>query len=379
MCENDTSLYEQIYSFSNIKRAFYDSRHGKLNNISANKFEINMLSECVRLSDELKNKTYSAGRTTRFKVYYPKERDIESSTFQDKVVQHSYCDNVLYPTICDRLIYDNFASQYGKGTSFGLDRLKLQLRYYFFSNKANAEEYRRKHGLPFVPVEQGHYADGWILKCDIRKFFAHIEHESVKEKLQKLFSDEDVKWLSGVIIDSVSISDNTGLPIGYQSSQLYALVLLNGLDHLVKEKLHIKGYGRYVDDFYLIHHSKSYLKECLCIIKDYLSKYGLELNEKTQILPMKNGIDFLGFHTYITDTGKVICKLRKRSKENMKCKLRRLAQDYQNGLISLDKIIEYYGSWRSHASYGNTYHLLRNMDDYFYKLIGLPYEDCLCA
>lgn len=110
--------------------------------------------------------------------------------------------------------------------------------------------------------------------------FAHINHEAVKEKLKKLFVDKDIKWLSDTIIDSVSASDGVGLPIGYQSSQLYALVLLNGLDHLVKEKLHIKGYGRYVDDFYLIHKDKKYLQECLVIIRDYLSEYGLELNEK---------------------------------------------------------------------------------------------------
>lgn len=96
-----------------------------------------------------------------------------------------------------------------------------------------------------MSVEEGHYADGWILKCDIRKFFAHIDHEAVKEKLEKLFVDKDIKWLSDTIIDSVSISDGVGLPIGYQSSQLYALVLLNELDHLVKEKLHIQGYGKW--------------------------------------------------------------------------------------------------------------------------------------
>lgn len=363
-------MYDSIYNFSNIKRAFYDARHGKLNNSSANRFEINMLSECVRLSDELKEKRYSPGKSTKFKVYYPKERDIESSTFQDKVVQHSYCDNVLYPEICNRLIYDNFASQYGKGTRFGLDRLKEHLRHYFFSNKARAEKYRRDNGLPLVPVEQGHYADGWILKCDIRKFFAHINHDKVKEKLVKLFSDEDIKWLSDTIIDSVSINDGVGLPIGYQSSQLYALILLNGLDHLIKEKLHIKGYGRYVDDFYLIHEDKQYLQYCLGVIKDYLDEYGLELNEKTQVLPIKNGIDFLGFHTYLTDTGKVICKVRKRSKENMKRKLRKFARGYHNGLISMNKVRASYGSWRAHASYGNTYHLIQNMDQYYFKLFG---------
>lgn len=366
-------MYNSIYNFSNIKRAFYSARHRKLNNPSANRFEINMLSECVRLSDELRYKKYTTGKSTKFKVYYPKERDIESSTFQDKVVQHSYCDNVLYPTICNRLIYDNFASQYGKGTRFGLDRLKRQLRHYFFSNKAEAEKYRKENGLPLVSVEEGHYADGWILKCDIRKFFAHIDHEAVKEKLKKLFVDTDIKWLSDTIIDSVSISDGVGLPIGYQSSQLYALVLLNGLDHLVKEKLHIKGYGRYVDDFYLIHKDKKHLQKCLVIIRDYLSEYGLELNEKTQIFPLRNGIDFLGFHTYLTDTGKVICKVRKRSKDNMKRKMKKYAKDYKAGLISIEKARLSYGGWRAHASYGNTHHLIQDMDRYYEKLFGEPF------
>lgn len=67
--------------------------------------------------------------------------------------------------------------------------------------------------------------------------------------------------------------------------------------------MQIKYYGRYVDDFYLIHEDKEYLKACLCVIEQYLSEYGLKLNNKTQIFPIKNGIDFIGFHTYLTDTG----------------------------------------------------------------------------
>lgn len=367
-------MYDRVYNFSNIKRAFYCSRHGKLNNPSANKFEINMLSECVALSDKLRSKEYSTGKSTKFKVYYPKERDIESSSFIDKVVQHSYCDNVLYPAVNEKFITDNYASQYNKGTAFGLDRLKCHLRHYFFSNKAIAEKYRKENGLPLVPVEEGHYADGWILKCDIKKFFSHINHDVVKEKVHKIFSDNDVLWLSDTIIDSVSVNNGVGLPIGYQSSQLYALLLLNGLDHFVKEKLHIKGYGRYVDDFYLIHKDKSYLQHCLNVIQDYLSQYGLELNRKTQIFPIKNGIDFLGFHTYITDSGKVICKLRKRSKENMKRKLKKFAEEYKAGMRSIENIRASYGSWRSFASYGNTHHLIRNMDEYYYKLFGQQFN-----
>lgn len=219
-------------------------------------------------------------------------------------------------------------------------------------------------------VEDGHYADGWILKCDIKKFFAHINHEVVKEKLDKLFSDTDMRWLSDTIIDSVSANDGVGLPIGYQSSQLYALVLLNSLDHLVKEKLHIKGYGRYVDDFYLIHEDKSYLQYCLSVITEHLSQYGLELNAKTQIIPLKNGIDFLGFHTYLTDTGKVICKLRKRSKDSVRRKLKKFSKEYEAGRMSIDTIRRCYAGWRMYASYGNTRNLIRQMDNYYSELFG---------
>ena len=137
--------------------------------------------------------------------------------------------------------------------------------------------------------------------------------------------------------------------------------------------MHIKGYGRYVDDFYLIHKDKKHLQKCLVIIRDYLSEYGLELNEKTQIFPLRNGIDFLGFHTYLTDTGKVICKVRKRSKDNMKRKMKKYAKDYKAGLISIEKARLSYGGWRAHASYGNTHHLIQDMDRYYEKLFGEPF------
>lgn len=368
-------MYDRIYNFSNIKRAFYDARHRKLRNPAANKFEINLLSECIALSDELKNKQYRTGKSTKFKVYYPKERDIESSTFRDKVVQHSYCDNVLYPVVSKRFIYDNYASQYNKGVHFGLDRLQHHLRHYFFSRKSANEAYRKKNNLPLIRVEDGHYADGWILKCDIKKFFAHINHDAVKEKLRKLLDDSDVRWLSDTIIDSVGAGDGVGLPIGYQSSQLYALILLNNLDHMIKEKLHIKGYGRYVDDFYLIHKDKAYLQHCLTVIREYLSKYGLELNAKTQIFPLKNGIDFLGFHTYLTDTGKVICKLRKCSKDAMRRKLKAFSKKYAAGEMTMARIRASYGSWRKHASYGDTHHLIRKMDEYYRQLFGMDFQD----
>ena len=317
------------------------------------------------MSDQLQNKQYKVGQTTKFKVYYPKERDIETSPFKDKVVQHSLCDNVLYKVIEPSFIYDNCASQVNKGRSFGAQRLKRHLQNYFFSRKAAHEKYLKENGLPRIHVEDGHYADGWVLKCDIRKYFAHINHDLLIDILRGYFQEEDIIALMKTILDS---TPNPGIPIGFQTSPLLALLLLNEFDHMVKEKLKIKYYGRYADDFYLIHENKEYLKKCLKDIKDYLGTLGLELNEKTQIFPIKNGLDYLGFHTYITDTGRVIQKLRKRTKENARRRLKQFRKKYDSGTISASKIQEFYQSWRAYASQGDTYHLIKRMDAFYDKL-----------
>lgn len=361
-------MYEQIYDFTNLKNGFRASNHGKIHNPAANKFEIRLLEALVLLSNQLKNKTYTTDKTTKFKIYYPKERDIESNSFKDKVVQHSLCDNILYDAIQPSFIYDNYASQIGKGREFGLDRLKKHLRHYFFSRKSANEKRLKELGLPLITVEEGNYADGWVLKCDIRKYFANVKHEIVLEKLKKYIQDEDVIWISDVILKTVN---NPSLPIGHQTSQLFSLMVLNDFDHMIKEKLHIKYYGRYVDDFYLIHEDKEYLKYCLKVMTDYLNECGLELNNKTQIFPLKNGIDFIGFHTYLTDTGKVVQKLRKRSKDNMRRKLKKFKKKLDANEMDIEKIQQIYTSWRAYAKYGDTYHLIQNMD----KLYNSLFED----
>lgn len=166
--ERKEFMYEQISCFQSLYRGFRDANHSKLHNPAANKYEIRLLEATVVLSDQLIRHSYKPDRTTRFKIYYPKERDIETSSFKDKVVLHSLCDNVLYPIIQPSFIYDNYASQVGKGREFGLERLKYFMRKYFFSNKATHEAYLRSSGLPSIQVKQGGYADGWVLKCDIK-------------------------------------------------------------------------------------------------------------------------------------------------------------------------------------------------------------------
>jgi len=143
-------------------------------------------------------------------------------------------------------------------------------------------------------------------------------HKDLKRMVRRYFHEPNTLWIINHIIDS---DEDPGIPIGNQLSQWLALLFLNELDHIIKKRLKIKFYGRYMDDFYLIHEDKEYLKYCLGEIEGYLKGIGLELNQKTQIFPLRHGIDFLGFHTYLTENGKVIRKLR-RGRKNKKRKRR---------------------------------------------------------
>lgn len=340
-------MYEKIYSFENLYKAYRKARLGKRWKEAAAKFEVNLLEALHLLSYQLQTKTYRMAAYNVFKVYEPKERIIMSNSYKDKVVQHALCDNVLTPILTKGFIYDNYASQDGKGTLMGLDRLREFLRSYY-----------RKYGNNI----------GWVLKCDISKYFYNIRHDTLKAQIRRIITDVDVLWLVDLIIDSTA---DIGIPIGNQTSQLFALLYLNCLDHYIKEKLGIKYYGRYMDDFYLIHPDKEYLKKCQKEITDIMAGLGLTLNKKTQIFPIANGIDFLGFHTYLTETGKVIRKVRAKSKNNARRKLKRMRVKVNNGELSMERVQASYTSWRGHAKNGNSHHILQKMDKYYNSLFEI--------
>ena len=335
----DASELESMY------RAYKKARCGKRWKQAAINFEINAMEAVLLLGEQLRKGTYTLSEYNVFKVYEPKERIVMSNSYKDKVVQHALCDNILEPTLSKTFIYDNYASQIGKGTKLGLERMSKFMRKHFAINKS---------------------ADGWVLKCDVRKYFYNINHTILKEKLRKYFSCSKTLNLLDMIIDSTE--GNIGIPIGNQSSQLFALLYLSDLDHFIKEKLGIKFYGRYMDDFYLIHKDKEYLKYCLTEITKEVSRLGLELNSKTCISPLKNGIDFLGFHTYLTDSGKVISKLRRSSKSKMRRRLKKFYVLNKQGKLPIERIECSYQSWKGHAKRGNCYHLIRKMDKLYYSL-----------
>lgn len=224
-----------------------------------------------------------------------------------------------------------------KGTLFGLNRLSEHLKIFY----------------------SWHHRNGYFLKCDISKFFYNIPHRQLKDIVHYHFGDKNIQWLCDLYIDS---TESPGLPLGNQISQAFALLYLDGMDKLISGEFGVDLYGRYMDDFYLIHHDKEYLQHCLDVITEFLNTLDLKLNSKTQIIPIKNGISYLGFHTYLTADGKVIRKVKNQNKRNAQRKYLKMVKLVEAGKLSKEKFNTSYTAYKNHISHGNCYGLSKSMD-----------------
>lgn len=321
-------------AFSALCEAHRKCRLGKRSKPDVMRFEHEANFNLYALHEALKAGTYQIAGYRRFFIREPKVREIQCLAYADRVVQRSLCDNVIKPFFRNRLVYDNCACQEGKGTHFGLYRVCGFLR-----------EHYHRHG-----------AKGWILKGDITKYFYSIPCGKLKEMILPRVKDERIRALLTHIIDS-GAENGVGVPLGNQTSQWFALLYLDPLDRLVKEKQRIRHYSRYMDDFVLIHEDKAYLRQCLAEIKALVESLGLTLNPKTQIVPIQNGVDYLGFHIYLTETGKVIRKLRQRSKKGMKRRLQVYRRQYAAGELDWPEVRQRLMGWLGHARHGHTWHL----------------------
>lgn len=328
--------YNLVYSFENLYKAHKKARLGKRSNNEVIKFEMELSKNLVDLSNELESETYKLSSYYEFWVHDPKKRKIHALHYRDRIVQHVLCDEILVKLLDKKMIYDNAACRINKGTHFAIGRVNGFLLDFYKMNKTN----------------------GYILKCDIKKFFDNIDHNVLIEKLTKVIDDKKILKLIVNIINSYETSIGKGLPLGNQTSQWFAIYYLDGLDRLIKEKLHIKYYSRYMDDLVLIHHDKEYLKHCLTEMKKLVnSELKLEFNEKTQIFPISQGVDYLGFHFYLTENGKIIRRLRTQRKIKIKRKFKSIQNKYSKGMVDKKYIWQMINSYSAHLSHGHTYKL----------------------
>lgn len=313
---------------------------------SVKDFVINAPEEIFKMHDRLDKDRWINGTPRPIKITYPKKRDGLSIPFVDRVYQRSINDNILYPEMSKHFIFDNCACQTGKGTDFARRRLKEKLRKFY-----------THYGL-----------SGYVLQIDIKEYFKHISHSIVIDKFSRYIPDDICGMISGVL-EKQHIRGTDGYNPGSQMVQIAALSALNDLDHFIKEQLHIKVYLRYNDDFLIVHESKDYLEGCLIRIREILESYGFILNEKkTTIRKLSKGFRFLGFDYRITESGRIIMLLNGDNTKHQRKKLRRMVNKSKRGEMPKAKVDESFNGWKTFAMKGNSYKLIRRMEEYYASL-----------
>ena len=239
-------------------------------------FSLHLTDNILALHSDLKNQTYVHSLYKAFKINDTKHRDIHKASVKDRLLHHAIY-RILYPYIDKKFIFDSYSCRNIKGTHRAIN------------------QFRKYAGK----VSKNHKQTVWILKCDIRKFFASIDHKILSEILSKRIKDENTVLLLEKIIESFHTENKlgTGLPLGNLTSQLLVNIYMNEFDHFIKRELKTRYYIRYADDFVIIHQDKKYLEDILPKISVFLEKkLKLHLHpDKVSIKTFASGIDFLGW------------------------------------------------------------------------------------
>lgn len=380
---------ESVYDANALLDAFRQAKKGTAWKESVQRYEMNLLRNINHTQKELANGTYEQKDFYEFSLSERgKTRHIKSMHISDRVVQRSVCDNVLIPELQRYLIYDNGASMEGKGIHFARKRLSTHLHRYYRKHKSN---------------------EGYILLIDFSKFFDNINHEPLIEAMRNKIGDTETMSFVEKLIDTFKIdvsymtdeeykeSLNTlynaleyakideeeltgqkfmkkSVGIGSQISQISGVFYPTRIDNYCKIVKGMKYYGRYMDDIYIIHEDKEYLKQLLKEIEQICDELELFINaKKTQIIKLSKGFTFLKIKYSLTDTGKVVQRVSRDSVTRMRRKLKKLRIKLDQGEIGFEDVRCAYNSWRGSVAHYDSYTTLKNMDKLFDELFIEPF------
>lgn len=306
-----------------------------------------------RLRRQLSDGSYCPGAYRTFRIVDPKPRLISAAPFRDRVVHHALT-NIVEPIFERRFIPFSFACRTGFGTHKALAHARSACARY--------------------PC---------VLKLDVRKYFASIDHRILEDLLARAIHCSDTLRLVELIIASSNAQEEVlhyfpgdtlftpyerrrGLPLGNQTSQFFANVYLNPMDQMIVRNLRPGAYARYVDDFLLFSGSKEQLHEMHCQIREFLYRFRLTLHPgKSRVYWCRDGFPFLGFQLFPTHA-----RLARPNVVRFRRRLRRLHADYHERLIGKETVNQSVQAWFGHAMHGDTWRLREQIFDAFPFLAG---------
>jgi len=308
-------------------------------------FSKNKTNNILQLKKELENFTYKPSPLKRFVIRDPKTRTIHASAFRDRVVYHAVC-NIIDPIFENIFIYDSYASRKNKGT------LKAIIRFDEFKRKIS------RNGKLIKSAKNNNIAQGYVLKADIKHYFQSVDHEILLGIIKEKIKDENVIWLIRQILNNFDEEiKGKGMPLGNLTSQFFANVYLNKFDYFVKYGLKAKYYIRYVDDFVILHNNREILCEYKEKINIYLKALKLELHpDKSKIVPLRNGITFLGYRIFYHYK-----LLKKNNIRKFKREFNKNLNLYKDGILTHNDLVNSVQGWFGYSIHADTYKFRKNI------------------
>lgn len=326
-------FYEKL-KFKNMFSAYERAAKGKRDCKEIINYELDLANNLLKTLKDLYYNKYRVGKYREFQIFEPKKRIIQSLPFADRVVQQWYVEEFIKPIFVPKFIVDTYACINDRGVHGGVKKLN---RYMYNYSKVNKDFY--------------------ILKCDISKFFYSINKKKLYQIISRKIKDKYFLNLTKLLI----CHDNSpvGIPIGNYTSQYFANIYLNELDHFVKEKLKVKYYVRYMDDFILLLENKEEAKRILNEITVFLeNNLMLKLNKKTNYFKAKQGVLFCGYKVYQTHI-----LLKKDNKKKIRKKVETWNKLYEKNQLDFKATSMKLNSWIGHASNCDSYYLIKKIKD----------------
>jgi len=267
--------YEHIISLENLLAAWQEFLSGKRSRKDVQEFELYLMRNIIELHEDLAKKTYKHSAYQAFNISDPKPRSIHKASVRDRLLHHALYRK-LYPFFDRVFTADSFSCRQGKGMHRGIDRFRA------FARK----------------VSCNHTKTAWVLKCDIRKFFASVDQAVLAEIIRDYIPDKNILALISEIVGSFSSTKKgVGLPLGNLTSQLLVNIYMNEFDQYVKHRLKAKYYIRYADDFVIFSRDRDWLLGLISQMQEFLEKrLRLRLHpKKVSIKTIASGVDYLGW------------------------------------------------------------------------------------
>ena len=341
--KREKHLWDKIISFENIYLAAKKALKGKRWKPSVMDFAFHLERHVLEIQKDLVAKRFDFGAYNEFEIFEPKRRLISAAPLRDRVIHHALC-NVIEP------VFDPvFVSSYANRKHYGTHRALKAFSGMYYSTR-------------------------YVLKCDIKKYFPSIDHEILKTLIRKKIGCAETLSLIDRIIDhsnpQEAVNDyytgdslftpferKRGIPIGNLTSQFFANIYLNPLDHFMKETLRCKKYVRYVDDFMICHDSRDQLEEWRKEIENFLETFRVRIHPiKSQITSTMHGVNFLGFR-FLPTTVRVRNENKRRGLKRLNMQIKEVA----GGIMKKDHLKESLNSWFAHLAFGNTIQLQKTV------------------